>query len=385
MKTKKKPASDLETLMPLLIGAWRRFHKLAGPADKLQTREFRSVVEAVVKLQNGLEKGDELIGQDYFSDRDLLGAYLLYHWVIHYQQGLSLINEIPETNIGRVLDIGAGPGAFAFASLRHGAREVIALDRNMAALQLAAEVTGRYGFPVSIRKLDVLKSPLPDGEFDLIILGHCLSEFFPDTQKGWKSLQNGWIQTLLNKLSPKGHLLIVDGSGIQSNRRILELRDYLVGQGVPVQAPCVWKGECPALQTQNSPCYAQRELEKPYLIKEIQRASQINLSSLKMSYLLMKSPQAAWPELPIQPLYRVISPPIDTHGGKRYYLCGTDGKKNLGSHLTEHPPESRSFEYLKRGELIHFENALEKGNQFDIVLGTRVKIQAALGKPIVEQ
>lgn len=375
------PTPDFETVMPLLIGAWRRFHKLSGPADKLQTREFRSVVEGVVKLQKGLETGTELFNQDYFVDRDLLGAYLLYQWAIHYQQGLTLINEVPETTIGRVLDIGSGPGAFAFAALRHGAREVIALDRNMAALQLAAEVTGRYGFPLTIRKHDALKV-LPEGDFDLIILGHCLTEFFPDTHKGWKNAQNAWIQTLLNKLSPKGYLLIVDGSYLHANRRILELRDQLVSQGLSVQAPCVWKGECPALQTQNSPCYAQRELEKPYLLKEIQRASQINLGSLKMSYLLMKSPKAAWPELPVQPLYRVISPPIDTHGGKRYYLCGTDGKKSLGSHLTEHPSESRAFEYLKRGELIHFENALEKGNQFDIVLGTRVKVQAALGKPL---
>jgi SAM-dependent methyltransferase len=382
MKDKRKPNPDLETVMPLLIGAWRRFHKLAGPADKLQTREFRSVVEGVVKLQNGLEKGTELVKQDYFSDRDLLGSHLLYHWVIHYQEGLSLINEIPETNMGRVLDIGSGTGSFAFAALRHGAREVIALDRNMNALQLAAEVSGRYGYPLSIRKQDALKTPLPEGEFDLIILGHCLTELFPDTQKGWKAVQNSWIEALLNKLTPRGHLLIVDGSYTHANRRVLELRDHLVGQGIPVQAPCVWKGECPALQTQNNPCYAQRELEKPYMIKEIQRAAKINLSSLKMSYLLMKSPHAAWPELPVEPLYRVISPPIDSHAGKRYYLCGTDGKKNLGSHLTEYPPESRAFEYLKRGELIHFEDALERGNQFDVVLGTRVRVQAALGKPI---
>lgn len=378
------PSPDFENVMPLLIGAWRRFHKLSGPSDKLQTREFRGVVEAVTKLQKGLETGTELTQQDYFSDRNLLGAYLLYQWMIHYQQGLTLINEIPDSNLGRVLDIASGPGAFAFAALRHGAREVIALDRNMAALQLAAEVAGRYGHPLSLKKQDVLKTPLPEGQFDLIIVGHCLAELFPDTHKGWKTTQQTWIQLLLNRLSPAGHLLLVDGSHVHSNRRILELRDSLVGLGIPVQAPCVWKGECPALQTQNSPCYAQRELEKPYLLKEIQRAAQINLGSLKMSYLLLKSPQATWPELPILPLYRVVSPPVDTHGGKRYYLCGTDGKKSVGSHLREHPPESRAFDYLKRGELIHLENPLEKGTQFDIILGTRVKIQAALGKPVTD-
>ena len=52
--------------MPLLIGVWRRFHKLGGPADVLQTREFRSVVQAVQTMQKGLETGHDLIGQDYF-------------------------------------------------------------------------------------------------------------------------------------------------------------------------------------------------------------------------------------------------------------------------------------------------------------------------------
>ncbi len=129
MKSFKMPFLDLDTLMPLLIGVWRRFHKLSGPADVLQTREFRSVVDAVQRLQEGLTTGDTLIGQDYFTQPELLGAYLLYDWVLHYQQGMALINEIPAVP-GRVLDLASGPGAFAFASLRHGANEVIAIDRN---------------------------------------------------------------------------------------------------------------------------------------------------------------------------------------------------------------------------------------------------------------
>lgn len=382
MKTKKTASTDFETVMPLLINAWRRFHKLSGPSDVLQTREFRSVVSAVQKLQQGLETGQELVGQDYFSQPDLLGAYLLYQWPIHYQEGLSLINELPSAP-GRVLDIGSGPGAFAFAALRHGAREVIALDRNQTALQMAAEVCGRYGYPLTVRKHDVRKHSFPvEGQFDLIIVGHCLEELFPETQKDWSSTQKAWIDSLLKRLTPQGYLLLVEGSYLHSNRRLLALRDQLVKDQVPVQAPCVWKGECPALQTKNSPCYAQRELEKPYLIKEIQRAAQINLGSLKMTYVIFRNPQAGWPVLPSEPLYRVISPPVDTPTGKRYYLCGIDGKKNLGTHLTQHPPESRAFDYLKRGELISVQDTLEKGNLFDIVLGSRVKVEAALGKPL---
>ncbi|MBA2368595.1 MAG: class I SAM-dependent methyltransferase [Candidatus Protochlamydia sp.] len=381
MKQKKIPAPDFETVMPLLINQWRRFNKLSGPSDSLQTREFRSVVSAVQKLQKGLETGKELAGQDYFSEPDLLGAYLLYQWPLHYQEGLCLINELP-TSPGRVLDLGSGPGAFAFAALRQGAKEVIAIDRNLSALQMAAEICGRYGYPLTIRKHDLRKPSLPvEGLFDLIIVSHCLEELFPDTQKDWPSSQKKWVEELLKRLTPNGFLLLAESSLLPSNRRLLALRDQLVKDNVPVQAPCIWKGECPSLQTKNSPCYAQRELEKPFLMKEIQRAAQINLGSLKMSYVIFKNPQSGPLQLPEDKLYRIISPPVDSQSGKRFYLCGTDGKKNLGSHLKEHPVESKAFDYLKRGELISFNDALEKGQFFDIVVGTRVKIEAALNKP----
>jgi hypothetical protein len=190
---------------------------------------------------------------------------------------------------------------------------------------------------------------------------------------------------LLRKLTPQGYLLIVDSSANETNRRILQIRDTFVQEGVPVQAPCVWRGACPSLQVTNSPCYAQRELEKPHLIKEIQRAAQINLSSLKMSYIIFRSPEAQWPQLPEIPLYRVISPPVESYQGKRYYLCGTDGKNNLGSRLKEQPPESRAFDFLRRGELISVVDALTTPHSLDIIEGTKLTIEAACGKPLHEQ
>ncbi len=305
--------------------------------------------------------------------------------MIHYQQGLSLINELPITP-RRVLDLCSGPAPMAFAALRHGASDVTAIDRSQVALQLGAEVCGRYGFPLAVRQADCSKGPLPvEGKFDLIIVSHCMEELFPAKQKDWQSRQKAFVNMLLQRLTPHGFLMLVESSLNESNRRVLMLRDQLVQEGVPVQAPCVWRGECPALKAQNSPCYAQRELEKTYLIKEIQRAAQINQDSLKMTYMVFRSPQSGWPSLPDRPLYRIISPPVDSYQGKRYYLCGTDGKKNLGSHVSEHPVESRAFEYLRRGELISVEGALVKENSLDIVQGTKLKIEAAIGKPLPEE
>lgn len=384
MKTAKVPSADMKEIMPLLIGVWRRYTKTAGRPDSLQTREFRAVVIAVQQLQKGLETGRELIKEDYFAKPELLGAYILYYWALRYQQGLALISEIPD-GPGRVLDLASGPGAFSFAALKHGAKEVFALDHNQTALQLAGEICGRAGYPLSVRKHNILRFPFPvEGKFDLIIVGHCLEELFPSAQKDWNKLEKEWVERLFKLLTPRGMVLFVESSQLNSNHRLLSLRDHLVSKGYPVQAPCVWKGECPALKAK-SLCYAQRDFEKPHVIKNIQRATQINLSSLKMSYLLMRNPSSSWPELSNNSVYRIISPPIDTHAGKRFHLCGTDGKKDLGSHLKEHPRESKAFEFLKRGELISLEGALVKQNHFDIVLGTKIKIEAALSKPLLNE
>ncbi len=383
MKTRKKqPQPDSETIIPILIGAWRRLHKLSGPPDVLQTREFRSVVAAVKALEEQSLEGVSLIGQDYFNNPELLGAYLLYQWVVHYQQALSIIGELPRTP-KRVLDVCSGPAPIAFAALRHGAQEVIATDQNNAALQIGAEICGRYGLPLTVRKWNCFKQPFPaEGKFDLITIGYGLEELFPTTRKDWQKEQHLFLRKLLDRLTPDGHLMIIESSFGESNRRVLQLRDLLVSEQVPVQAPCVWRGECPALKTANSPCYAQREFEKPYLIKQIQRAGNINLSSLKMSYIIFCNPSAGWPDTGDKKLYRVISPPFDSFGGKRFYLCGTDGKKYVESRLTDHPPESRAFEHLRRGELISFDNVLEKQNAIDIIEGSSVHVAAACGKPL---
>ena len=177
-------------------------------------------------------------------------------------------------------------------------------------------------------------------------------------------------------------MLILENSFGESNRRVLQLRDKLVSNGVPVQAPCIWRGECPSLKVQNSPCYAQRKLEKSNIIKQIQRASSINLSSVKMSYIIFRNPVAGWPDLGDKKVYRVISPPIESYEGKRFYLCGTDGKKQVSSQIKEHHIEARAFDYFSRGEAVSFTNVLENENSFRIVENSQVHVVAPCGKPI---
>src|SRR5438105_202792 len=105
---------NLDELMPLVVGIYRKLSKEPGPLDRLQTREFRSIVSQLKKNHEGHFQPEEPLS---------LYAYLLYDFIVHYQEGLSLIGEVPFTP-KRVLDVASGTLPFSLAALKTGAREV---------------------------------------------------------------------------------------------------------------------------------------------------------------------------------------------------------------------------------------------------------------------
>ncbi|MCB1114582.1 MAG: class I SAM-dependent methyltransferase, partial [Chlamydiia bacterium] len=301
---------NLEELSPLLFQQYRKLSKETGPLDRLQTREFKAIAQ---KLKN--------------HEPDLY-TYLLYYMPLRYQEGLSLIGECPKPP-ARVLDLFARVGPFSLAALEKGAGEVIMMDKDRTFLDAGAQVIGRMGYPVTTKVWDPSKPLRLDEPFDLIIAA------YPD-----EPLKDEFVERLIDKLTPEGVLLLVDSSLPGPNKAFLERRDRFVKKRYPVQAPCVFQGECVALKS-GAPCYAQRPLHKIPIIKDLQRSAGINLSSLKMSYLMIRPKQAGWPQVP--PSARVISPPIETHEGEKFFLCATDGKKLLGSTLKTHPKASRAY------------------------------------------
>jgi SAM-dependent methyltransferase len=348
-KNRLKISEEIANLIPNIISAWRRFKKLPGPEEELQTREFRATCALLQTIETAYQSAS--LPEDFYS-RDVVATNLLYHFPLHYGQGLSLLSELPKPP-RKVLEIGSGSAPFSLAALRLGAKDVCALDASEDALRLGSEVIGRLGYPISMRQYEYGKTPFPfaqDERFDLIMLPYSIYELIREEDPEAHSKRCRLVDSLLKKLTPDGHLLLVDRTEPYFNTGILKIRDHCVNDGIAVQAPCVYKGFCPALASK-SPCYAQREFEKPYFIKELQRGADIFLNSLKMSYVIFKSPDADWPDLQGKPYYRIISPPVESYQGKRYYLCGRDGKEKLDMRLDE-----KSYT-LQRGSLILLENS----------------------------
>jgi hypothetical protein len=347
----------IDELIEACTSLYRKIAREKGPLDRLQTREFRALIEGVNQ-------------QD---PQCLFWLNLLYATPLHFQEGLSLLGEIPSP-IKKVLDLSPGLSPYGLAACYHGARSITHVGDDEKKLSMAAEIFGKMGFPY---KPLLSKNPsFHEEKYDLIILNRSL---FLDNRSIEEIVHS--LTAITRYLNDEGFILIAEDTHQESLDRFLALRDHLAHADFPIQAPCVFRGDCPARKAK-APCYAQRPFYKPHLLKEIQRGLEINLSSLKMAYLLLRNPKMGWPKLPDNPLYRVISPPIETLGKKRFYLCGTDGKKNLGSRLEEHPKKSRAFEYLKRGELISLKDVLQNKSFIDIVQESEVTVEAPLGKPL---
>ncbi len=69
---------------------------------------------------------------------------------------------------------------FGFAALRHGAEEVIATDKNLNVLEAGAEVCGRFGHTMSVRRWDCLKERFRSKDRSISLSLHmAYKSFFP--------------------------------------------------------------------------------------------------------------------------------------------------------------------------------------------------------------
>ncbi|NMA68335.1 MAG: class I SAM-dependent methyltransferase [Desulfitobacterium sp.] len=79
-----------------------------------------------------------------------------------------ILENAPQKDKLRILDVGTGPGFFAI-NLALAGHEVTAVDLASAMLQKASENANHYGVKINFRQGNVHELPFPDEEFDLVL------------------------------------------------------------------------------------------------------------------------------------------------------------------------------------------------------------------------
>jgi SAM-dependent methyltransferase len=345
----------LDGWLPHLVAAWRRLR--GSPATgALTADERRDVVAGAARLTRGLTGDREFAGARYFDDTQLLGAYLLLYWPVSYAQAQAVLPEL-RAPLGDVLDVGSGPGPLALAALDAGATSARAIDRVPAALAVAKALASEGGRVLPVEGWDPSR-PLPAGPFDTILAGHVINELYGDDLDRREAL----VQQLLARLAPGGCLVIIEPALRETSRALLQLRDRLVARGASVRAPCMYRGDCPALVRPADWCHAEQPWVAPPLVEELAQAAKLHRDSLKMTYLVLQPPGAAWPELPAGRLFRIVSEPLPEKGKRRFIGCGPEGRIPLvlpDKHVRD---DNRVFVDLRRGDVVRIDRLATRGD-----------------------
>ncbi len=343
----------LDEWVPRLVATWRRLRRSAADAPALTAAERRDIVEGAQQLSRGLTRERELAGARYFEDPRLLGAYLLLYWPVSYAQASSVLRELGGAH-GRVLDVGSGPGPAGGRGARRrgdggaGDRPQRRGARGRARARAAPGRTARWE-PAR---------PLPDGPFDLVLAGHVLNELYGDDLAARAKL----VESMMARLSPGGLVVLIEPALRETSRALLSLRDRLVASGATVRAPCLYRGDCPALARAGDWCHAERSWEAPSLVEELAQAAKLHRETLKMSYLVLQAPGSAWPTLPDGRLFRIVSEPLPQKGQHRYVGCGPEGRVPLVLPHKHVRDGNRAFTELARGDVVRVDRTTARGD-----------------------
>jgi len=381
---------DLARWMPLLVKVWRARgskgqQKKPNRYDEdeddgtLKPHELKQVAQGVRTLSLGLTRDRHLAGAKYMDDPALLGAYLLFYWPVSYAQARQALGELPRPR--EVLDLGSGPGPMSFAALDAGAAAVTSADRSKAALDLAKALATEATEPIATREWSP-ERPLPDGQFDMVLMGHVINELFTDS-KDFIEKRANLAEQVLAKVKPRGSLLILEPALRDTSRALLQLRDVLVARGYAVRAPCLFRGNCPALLKESDWCHAERDWRMPPTVEGIARLAGIHKDSLKMSYLAMAPKGEAWAEPPDGRLFRIVSEPLEGKGRLRFMGCGPEGRVGLAMQERHSTEANKVFlKPLPRGAVIKVDATEPRGDGLALDDKTTVQVLAWPGQPL---
>ena len=321
------------------------------------------------------------------SSSDALAARLLFSFPRDVPKGAAAVRELvasgaltlPEDRPLRVLDYGAGLGAMSWgvaralsAAGKKGRISVVLYDTDEDALLLAKEILSRRTQVdgVTLEGSTARASfggSIPKGPFDLILLGHVLSELdrtVRDEERLSRHVE--LVTTLLTRsLDPEGSLVIVEPALRDRTRHLHEVRDALLSADpvrATVFAPCLHSASCPALVNPTDWCHEDLPIDLPPWLVPTARAAGLRWEGLTFSYLVLRRDgrtfKASLPEALTR--LRVVSGRVVTKGKIEIFLCGELQDAEVGRvrarRLDRERTESNAaWDELLRGEVISIE------------------------------
>jgi len=363
---------ELTAWFPHLIRLWRQQFHYDEKQPSLTASEIHRLSKGVQILSHGLTRERKLSGKDYFTNPDLLGAYLLFYWPISYMQA-HYIFKTHSLRPESVLELGSGAGPVGAACADFLNPKITFADRNPLILKLAQNLSRQKNLKSQTLLWDP-KNPLPAvlPKFDLIAFQHVLNELWQNDPDRIQKRLN-LVKSLLPRLTTNGRLLIIEPALMATSRDLLLLRNQLLSDGFFIEAPCLYNHDCPALEKANDTCHTNFKWSPPGFLKTSARLAGFQKKELKMTYFLFRSQPVS--TAPDQQIFRIVSDKMLSKNGKiRFISCHQEGRINISLHPSETQPGNQAFLNLKRGDMIKITDLEKTENGFKLHAESTLKI-----------
>lgn len=394
---------NLDEHIPTLISLWRKNEK----KSPLNQSEIKILSQSLLNLQRGLTGERKLAGQNYMSDKNLFGAYLLYYFPVSYLQ-IQTVVETFETaentaistnsknNCIKILEIGSGPAPGTVAICDkikeknpNAKIEITLLDSSKNALETAKKIIQSDFKNVDIKtqvcnleSISNEKLIINNSQFSIILMSHVLNELWKTDNKKIEKRIN-FLKNVKNFLSESGILILNEPAVLESSRNLIKVRDEILNdkefselslispcQNVVSTSTTTKKIVCPCLLSENQTCHAEKLWNPNEPILSLAKGAKLDRQSVKMTYFVfskMKKENGKQKNDFSNSQFSICSDSMLNKSGRvRFMLC--DGKRrfSISAKKDDEHAKKIGFFNLKRYDRIQIENPEIREENFGI-------------------
>jgi ribosomal protein RSM22 (predicted rRNA methylase) len=316
-----------------------------------------TLAQPIMELSNWYHRSEnESVNQtvDLWTNNAFCAAYLAYYFPLNYMRARFVFEKVlPHINItseSTIFDFGSGCGAasLALSDLLNDhfpdvECKIDFFDQSEKALQLHEDfLTLPQHRKHNWTRLK--KSEAAKGKYQITLLSYVLNEMSDSTQ----ITQNSETQ------------IFMEPSTQTAARRLMEMRNQFITNGLNILAPCTHNQACPLLSfSEKDWCHMRLPVQLPPWFDGLQKLLPMKNQTLTVSYLASSKQKSS---LELTPSLRVLGATQKEKGKTKQLVCRSDQREFL-SWLKKNKHE----QFLPSGQRVAEPDSIEvKGNELRV-------------------